>query len=139
MFCKSFLKVMNIKNKKVLVVGAGPAGMMAAGICANNGVEVILLEKNDMLGKKLRITGKGRCNITNACDVENFMSNVPTNGRFLYSAISKFSSEDTINFFKKNGLDIKIERGNRVFPQSDKAIDVVRAMENFVYNSGCKI
>lgn len=139
MFCKSFLKVMNIKNKKVLVVGAGPAGMMAAGICANNGAEVILLEKNDMLGKKLRITGKGRCNITNACDVENFMSNVPTNGRFLYSAISKFSSEDTINFFKKNGLDVKIERGNRVFPQSDKAIDVVRAMENFVYNSGCKI
>lgn len=113
--------------------------MMAAGICANNGVEVVLIEKNDMLGKKLRITGKGRCNITNACDAETFMANVPTNGKFLYSALSKFSPKDTIIFFEKNGLDVKIERGNRVFPQSDKASDVVAAMENFVKKSNCKI
>lgn len=113
--------------------------MMAGGFCAHSGAEVILLEKNNMLGKKLRITGKGRCNVTNACDAETFMSNVPTNGRFLYSAISQFSPKDTINFFEENGLKLKIERGNRVFPQSDKAIDVVKAMENFVRESGCKV
>ena len=113
--------------------------MMAAGVCAQNGAEVVLIEKNNMLGKKLRITGKGRCNITNACPMETFMSNVPTNGKFLYGAISKFSPEDTISFFEQNGVNVKIERGNRVFPQSDKAIDVVNAMEKFVIKSGCQI
>lgn len=113
--------------------------MMAAGICANNGAEVVLFEKNGMLGKKLRITGKGRCNITNACGMATFMENVTTNGKFLYSVINQFSPKDTINFFKKNGLDVKIERGNRVFPQSDKAIDIVHVMENFVKKSNCKI
>ena len=78
--------------------------MMAAGICANNGAEVVLFEKNGMLGKKLRITGKGRCNITNACGMATFMENVTTNGKFLYSVINQFSPKDTINFFKKNGL-----------------------------------
>lgn len=82
--------------------------MMAAGICANNGAEVVLFEKNGMLGKKLRITGKGRCNITNACGMATFMENVTTNGKFLYSVINQFSPKDTINFFKKNGLDVKI-------------------------------
>lgn len=120
-------------------MGAGPAGMMAAGICATKGAKTILIEKNDMVGKKLRITGKGRCNITNACEVDTFISNVASNGNFLYSAVNNFTPQDTISFFKKHGMDIKVERGNRVFPQSDKAIDVVNVMKRFVDDSGCKI
>lgn len=125
-------------RKKVLIVGGGAAGMMAAGVCAQNGAEVFLLEKNDLLGKKLRITGKGRCNITNNCDVQTFMANVPRNGKFLYSAISSFSPSDTMSFFEARGLAIKTERGGRVFPASDKAIDVVRALEGFVAEAGVK-
>lgn len=113
--------------------------MMAAGTCAKKGTKTILIEKNDMVGKKLRITGKGRCNITNNCDVETFISSVTSNGNFLYSAINNFTPQDTISFFEKNGMRTKIERGNRVFPQSDKAIDVVNVMKNFIYDSGCKI
>lgn len=128
-----------INRKKVLVIGAGPAGMMAAGVCAQNGANVTLIEKNELVGKKLRITGKGRCNITNACDESSFISNVTSNGKFLYSAINNFNSYDTIDFFKEHGMEVKIERGNRVFPQSDKAIDVVNVLKSFVKDSGCKI
>ena len=130
---------MSITSKKVVVVGGGAAGMMAAGVCAQNGAEVFLLEKNDLLGKKLRITGKGRCNITNNCDAPAFMANVPRNGKFLYSAISNFSPSDTISFFEARGLKTKTERGNRVFPASNKAIDVVRTLEGFVAEAGVKI
>lgn len=126
-------------SKKVVVVGGGAAGMMAAGVCAQNGAEVFLLEKNDLLGKKLRITGKGRCNITNNGDAQTFMANVPRNWKFLYSAINAFGPSDTMNFFEARGLEIKTERGGRVFPASDKAIDVVRALEGFVAEAGVKI
>lgn len=120
----------------VLVIGGGAAGMMAAGTAAQNGLNVCLVEKNERLGRKVLITGKGRCNITNHCDVQTFISSVPTNGRFLYSAINQFTPQDTIDFFEGLGLPIKTERGNRVFPQSDKAADVVDRLTHFVQSSG---
>lgn len=126
-------------SKKIIVVGAGAAGMMAAGVAAKNGAQVTLIEKNELLGKKIRITGKGRCNITNNCSIEEFLLNIPKNGKFLYSAINQFSPQDTINFFEENGLKVKTERGNRVFPESDNAKDVVKAFESFLKNSGVKI
>ncbi len=113
----------------VLVVGGGAAGMMAAIRAAENGAVVYLFEKNDRMGKKLRITGKGRCNLTNDCDRNEFLSNVPTNPRFLYAALSAFSTEDTKSFFEELGVPLKTERGKRVFPQSDRAGDVVAALE----------
>nr|WP_319487950.1 NAD(P)/FAD-dependent oxidoreductase [uncultured Caproiciproducens sp.] len=119
-----------------LIIGGGAAGLMAAGTAANNGLHVCLLEKNFRPGRKLMITGKGRCNITNSCDVQTFISSVPSNGRFLYSAITQFTAQDTIRFFEDMGLPVKIERGNRVFPQSDKAVDVVDKLTGFVRNSG---
>ena len=128
-----------MKNKKVIVIGGGPAGMMAAGIAAQNGADVILIEKNEKTGRKLLITGKGRCNITNFCDNDEFISNVMTNPRFMYSAINVFSTYDTVAFFEQLGLPTKIERGNRVFPVSDKAMDVCDTMRNFVLTSGAKI
>lgn len=115
--------------KKVIVIGGGAAGMMAAIQSASHGNEVILLEKNEKLGKKLFITGKGRCNLTNACDISDLFSNVVTNPKFLYSAFYSFSNEDTMHFFKTLGLPLKIERGNRVFPVSDKSSDVIRVLE----------
>lgn len=124
---------------KVLVIGAGPAGMMAGGTAAQMGCSVTVIDKNKRVGRKLMITGKGRCNITNNCSVSSFISSVPTNGKFLYSAINNFTPQDTIDFFEKSGLKVKTERGNRVFPQSDKAVDVVDAMHNFIKNNGCKI
>ncbi|GHU82145.1 lipoprotein [Clostridia bacterium] len=123
----------------VLVIGAGPAGMMAAGNAALRGCSVTLADKNQRVGRKLMITGKGRCNITNNCDTTQFIANVPTNGRFLYSAINGFTPQDTIDFFTNLGLEIKTERGNRVFPVSDKAVDVVDAMKRFVKQSKCTI
>ncbi|HEX3038528.1 MAG TPA: NAD(P)/FAD-dependent oxidoreductase [Oscillospiraceae bacterium] len=123
----------------VVVIGGGPAGMMAAGTAAQNGFQVALLEKNSRLGRKLMITGKGRCNITNNCDVQTLISSVPSNGRFLYSAVTQFTPQDTIAFFEGLGVPIKTERGNRVFPQSDKAVDVVDAMATFVKRSGAHV
>ena len=116
----------------VLVIGAGPAGMMAAGIAADAGKNTVLLERNSRVGRKLLITGKGRCNLTNACEIPELIAHIPSNGRFLYSAFHHFSSQDTICFFEEQGVPTKIERGNRVFPQSDKAVDVVDAMYRFV-------
>ena len=127
-----------MKNK-VIVVGGGPAGMMAAGVAAQNGADVLLFEKNEKTGRKLLITGKGRCNITNFCDNDEFISNIPTNPRFMYSAINTFSTYDTVAFFEDLGVATKVERGNRVFPVSDKAMDVCDAMRSFVLNSGAKI
>jgi len=113
----------------VIVIGGGAAGMFAAINSAKNGASVTLIEQNARLGKKLAITGKGRCNVTNNCDMQEFLSNVPTNPKFLYAAISSFTTADTMAFFEGCGVELKTERGNRVFPQSDKAIDIVRALE----------
>ena len=124
---------------RVAVVGGGAAGMMAAIAAANMGADVTLFERNDRLGKKLRITGKGRCNVTNDCDRDAFLANVPTNPRFLYSALAAFTTADTKAFFEDLGVPLKTERGNRVFPVSDKAIDVVVAMKNAVRDAGVKV
>lgn len=113
--------------------------MMAASTAADNGAEVILLEKQHRLGRKLLITGKGRCNITNDCDVEELIENVPTNGKFLYSAFYTFTNYDAINMFNSLGLSTKTERGKRVFPESDKALDVVKALEKQVKDKKVKV
>ena len=128
-----------MKSKKVIVIGGGPAGMMAAGIAAQNGAEVLLLEKNERTGRKLLITGKGRCNITNFCDNDEFISNIPTNPRFMYSAINAFCTYDAVAFFEELGVATKVERGNRVFPVSDKAMDVCDALRRFVLDNGAEI
>lgn len=119
------------------MIGGGAAGMMAAGTAVLYGAEVTVFESTDRLGKKLAITGKGRCNITNNCTREEFLENVTKNGRFLYAALSAFSCEDTINLFESLGVPVKTERGRRVFPVSDKAIDVVNAMRS--YSSGARV
>lgn len=114
---------------KVVIIGAGAAGMMAAIAAADAGHEVLVLEKNDRPGKKIYITGKGRCNITNDCPVEDLLANVVTNPKFLYSAFYSFTSQDMMAFLEKEGLRIKVERGNRVFPESDKSSDVIRTLK----------
>ncbi len=124
---------------KVIVIGGGAAGMIAAGFAAKNGNEVHIYEKNNKLGKKIYITGKGRCNITNAGDIDNFIENIPGNPHFLYSSFYNFDSEKTINFFNELGLETKIERGNRVFPVSDKSADVVMTLEKFIKKNKVKI
>ncbi|MEE1061446.1 MAG: NAD(P)/FAD-dependent oxidoreductase [Ruminococcus sp.] len=126
-------------NKKVIVVGGGAAGLMAAGTAAVLGADVVLIEKNHRVGRKIMITGKGRCNVTNNCDVQTFIRNVPVNGKFLYSAINSFTPQDAMDFFEMHGLTLKTERGNRVFPVSDKAVDVVDTLKYFVKDSGCTI
>ena len=126
-------------NYDVLVIGGGAAGMMAAGTAAQNGRKTILVEKNPVLGKKLLITGKGRCNLANCCDIPELIENIPTNGKFLINAFYRFNSYDAISFFTDLGLEIKIERGNRVFPVSDRAQDVVRALIRFVYKNKVEV
>ena len=116
------------EEEQILVAGGGAAGMMAAITAARQGARVALLEPNEKLGRKLYITGKGRCNLTNWCGTEEFMANVPRNGKFLYSAISRFSPRDTWDFFEGLGVPLKVERGNRVFPQSDRSADIVDAL-----------
>lgn len=123
----------------VIVIGAGPAGMMAAGTAARQGARVLLLEKNQRVGRKLLITGKGRCNITNNCDTDEFMKAQRRNPRFLYSAINAFTTQDAMKFFEEQGVPLKTERGNRVFPVSDQARDVVDALAAFVRKSGVQI
>ncbi len=113
---------------KVIIIGAGAAGLMAASSAGECGHEVILIEKNDRFGKKLSITGKGRCNVTNNCTTDEVIKNIPVNGRFLYSALNSFSTEDTMCFFESEGVKLKTERGNRVFPESDKAQDIINAL-----------
>ncbi|WP_332870309.1 BaiN/RdsA family NAD(P)/FAD-dependent oxidoreductase [Ruminococcus bovis] len=123
----------------VVVIGGGASGLMAAGTAAYYGANVILLEKNSRTGRKILVTGKGRCNITNNCDKDTFIANVPTNPRFLYSAINNFDCQDTIDFFNDLGLETKTERGNRVFPVSDKAMDVADTLYTFAKHNGVKI
>ena len=105
-------------NNEIAVVGGGAAGMMAAIAAAERGARVTLLEPNERLGKKLNITGKGRCNVTNNCSMEELLANIPRNGRFLWSAFSRFNAQDAMAFFEELGVSLKTERGNRVFPQS---------------------
>lgn len=122
----------------LIVIGAGAAGMMAAGTAALMGMSVTVIERNDRPGRKLMITGKGRCNVTNSCDVDGLMANIPVNGRFLYSAFSRFSQYDTMDFFENLGVKLKTERGNRVFPESDRAVDIVDALKSYCDNNGVK-
>ena len=116
-------------NKKIVVIGGGAAGMMAALSAAEQGAQVTLLEPNERLGKKLNITGKGRCNVTNNTDIEGLLANIPRNGKFLYGAFNRFNSADVMAFFEKLGVPLKTERGNRVFPVSDSAFDISAALE----------
>ena len=116
-------------SKQIVVVGGGAAGMMAAICAAERGASVTLLEPNERLGKKLNITGKGRCNVTNNADLETLLANTPKNGKFLYSAFSRFDGRDAMAFFEKLGVPLKTERGNRVFPVSDRAFDISGALE----------
>ena len=127
-------------RKKVIVIGGGPAGMFAAGTAAKNGCDTLLIEKNSILGRKLLITGKGRCNLTNFCDVENVLKNInSSNPKFLYKALNSFSCYDTYSFFEELGVSLKIERGNRVFPQSDKAAEIRNALKRYILNAGVEI
>ena len=123
---------MSAWKHKVLVVGGGAAGMMAAGMAAKAGAKVILFEKNDRLGKKLAITGKGRCNVANDCSCDDVLKNIPRNSRFLYSALSAFTPADAMMFFEEYGCPLKVERGNRVFPVSDKSGSVIAALQEFL-------
>lgn len=122
-----------------IVVGGGAAGMMAAAKCAEKGLSTLVIEKNSALGKKLRITGKGRCNLTNNCAPEDFFENVINGKKFLMSAIYKFNSWDTMALFEELGLPLKTERGDRVFPESDNAADVVMALKKYMAAGGVKV
>ena len=117
---------------KVIVIGGGAGGMLAAGRAAECGAKVVLLERNSILGKKLRITGKGRGNVTNTADLEDFVAAFGSNGKFLYSAFSQFSNHDLIDLLERLGVPTKVERGGRVFPASDRASDVAEALERWL-------
>ena len=127
----------NYIQTKIAVIGGGAAGMIAAGTAALYGADVTIFESTDRLGKKLAITGKGRCNVTNNCTRDEFLENVTKNPRFLYTALSAFSTEDTMNLFESLGVELKTERGRRVFPKSEKAIEIVNALKN--YSSAAKV
>ncbi len=124
---------------KITVIGGGPAGMMAAAAAAGQGAQVTLLEHNSYLGKKLGITGKGRCNITNAADISEFIHNIPKNGKFMHSAFFAFSNQDMLDLLARFGVETKTERGGRVFPVSDKARTVVDAFKKYVKDTGVRV
>lgn len=126
-------------QRKVAIIGAGPAGMMAGIYASNNGAKVTVFEKNQVVGKKLSITGKGRCNVTNDCDNAEFLKNVIANPKFLYASINGFDTQDTKSFFESAGVPLKTERGRRVFPVSDSAHDIVNAMKAQLLLSGAEI
>lgn len=128
-----------MNENRIAVVGGGAAGMMAAISALQAGADVILFEPNKMLGKKLRITGKGRCNVTNDCEPSVLMQNITRNGKFMYSSVNRFKPADVISFFEDAGVPLKTERGRRVFPQSDRAADVVWALEKKLNELGCHI
>ena len=124
----------------ILIIGGGAAGLMAAGVASLKGKSVTVLERNERPARKVMITGKGRCNVTNNCDsLDELISNVPVNGRFLYSAFSSFMPRDTMELFEDMGVPLKTERGNRVFPVSDKAVDIVDALTAFATDDGAQI
>lgn len=122
-----------------MVIGGGAAGMLCAALAAERGCRVTLLEPNRVLGKKLRITGKGRCNVTNHCSVQEVLQNIPGGGKFLYSALGKLSPDDTMLLFEEMGVPLKTERGNRVFPVSDRAGDVAGALEHRMHRAGVRV
>ena len=124
---------------KVVVIGGGPAGIMSAISAKRSGNDVILLEKMGSLGRKLLITGKGRCNITSSLDISEFINNIPGNGRFLYSSLKNFTNLDIINLLKEHGVNVKEERGNRIFPVSDKSKDVLNALCNELKSLDVKV
>ena len=124
---------------KVVIVGGGARGMMCAALLKKEDCEVVLIEKNEKLGKKLFITGKGRCNLTNDCTIEDFLANVVVNSKFVMSAIHGFTSQDTMAFFEENSLKLKVERGNRVFPESDKSSDVIKCLERVIKSNKTQI
>ncbi|MCR5848077.1 MAG: NAD(P)/FAD-dependent oxidoreductase [Lachnospiraceae bacterium] len=124
---------------KTIVIGAGPAGIMSAISAASYGDETVLLEKNEKIGKKLFITGKGRCNVTNACSRDEFFENIVSNPKFLYSAFSQFNNEDLIKLIEDNGTALKTERGNRVFPVSDHSSDIIKALNNALKKAGVEV
>lgn len=127
-----------VMEQKIVVIGAGAAGLMAAGQAARRGRSVLMIDKNDRPARKVMITGKGRCNVTNDCDNETFLKNIRSNPRFLYSAIAGFSTADTMEFFENLGVRLKTERGNRVFPVSDRAADIVDALSAFAKSAGAR-
>lgn len=122
-----------------IIIGGGPAGMFAAICAAQQGERVLLLERNDRLGKKLLITGKGRCNVTNDCSAREVLENIPRNGRFLYSAMENYPPEKIMAFFEENGCKLKTERGNRVFPVTDKSSSVLEALRNKMHRLGVSV
>lgn len=128
-----------MKCVRIAVIGGGAAGLMAAGTAASFGAAVTLFEKNAKVGRKIVITGKGRCNVTNHCSTDEFLAHVPRNPRFLYSALGAFSVQDTMEFFEQRGVPLKTERGNRVFPVSDRSLDIVDAMYDYVRKAGVHI
>lgn len=130
---------LQVLKASVVVIGGGAAGIYAAATVAGNGFDTILVEKNDSMGKKLRITGKGRCNVTNSCDVKEFMANVPVNGKFLYSAINKLTPKQTMQHFEYLGAPLKVERGNRVFPITDRAADICGVLERSMRRNNVNI
>ena len=127
------------EKTEVLVVGGGAAGLMAAGTAAGCGRRTLLVEKNARCARKVLITGKGRCNVTNNCEIPEFIENVATGGRFLYSALSQFSPRDAVAFFEEHGVPLKTERGNRVFPETDRAKDIADCLEAYARASGCGV
>lgn len=121
-----------------VVIGGGAAGMLCSAVAAERGLDVILLEPNKVLGRKMRITGKGRCNVTNNCDIKEVLNNIPGDGRFLYSALNRLSPRDTMELFESHGVKLKTERGNRVFPVSDNANDVAGALARWLGRGGVR-
>lgn len=130
---------MSVLSTDAVIIGGGAAGMMCSAVAAERGLDVIVLEPNKLLGRKVRITGKGRCNLTNNCDVKQFLTNIPADGKFLYSALNRLSPADTIALFEELGLPLKTERGSRVFPVSDKSIDVVEALQRYMKRGGVRV
>ena len=130
---------MKTAETDVVVIGGGAAGMIAAITAAERGRHVVLLEHEKFCGRKLRITGKGRCNVCNACEIKAFLQNVPQNPKFLYSALNRFTPRDTMAFFEESGVPLKVERGNRVFPVSDNAHDVANALEKRMRRAGVRV
>lgn len=130
---------MNLLSADAVVIGGGAAGMMCSAVAAERGLDVILLEPNKILGRKLRITGKGRGNVTNNCDIREFLNNIPGDGRFLYSALNRLSPRDTMELFESLGLHLKTERGNRVFPVSDNANDVAGTLQRYMNRAGVRV
>lgn len=122
-----------------IIIGGGPAGMLASIVAAQQGYRVLLLERNDRLGKKLLITGKGRCNVTNFCSAQEVLQNVPRNGRFLYSAMENYPPASIMEFLESHGCQLKVERGNRVFPVTDKSSSVLECLRNVMHRNGVQI